>query len=316
MSKWWIAAGVLVIALVWAVTERRELAMRLMMAASPGQPPALLQAADEGADARWIDDYFTVEAVAPLTFAIGEPRYLQQNYSYLIVGGTRALLFDAGPGLRDIRAVAESLTDLPIVFLPSHFHYDHIGNEVTFDEVAVVDLPYIRERALGDRLTLTTMEHLGASEGFTAPTLEVDHWWPPGTRIDLGGRELQLFYTPGHTTDSVSLWDRANAMVFSGDYLYPGNLYAFLPNSSMGDYQRTADELIARLPQGTAFYGAHREAPPGAPRLALGDLEDLQKGLSQIREGAIRGEGRWPQAFEVSERLTVLAEPRWLQRWD
>ncbi len=72
--------------------------------------------------------------------------------------------------MRDIRATAESLTDLPITLLPSHFHYDHIGNNITFERIAVVDLPYLRERAPDNLLTLTNAEHLGMAEGFAAPT--------------------------------------------------------------------------------------------------------------------------------------------------
>ena len=81
-----------------------------------GAPP-LLPAQDEGPHVRWVDDYFTVEAIDERTFAIGEPRYAQSVYNYLILGEERAILFDAGPGLRDIRSLAESLTDLPITFV-------------------------------------------------------------------------------------------------------------------------------------------------------------------------------------------------------
>ena len=45
-----------------------------------------------------------------------------------------AVLFNAGPGVRDIRPVIESITNLPVIFLPSHFHYDHVGNGIEFDE--------------------------------------------------------------------------------------------------------------------------------------------------------------------------------------
>lgn len=300
----------------WAFHERRVLVMHAFMAEGTGAPPPLLAAEDEGPDVRWLGDYFTVEQVARDTFAIGEPRYAQQNYNYLIVGDERALLFDAGPGIRDVRSIAESLTDRPIVFLPSHFHYDHVGNEISFDEIAVVDLPHIRNRVGADGLlTLLPMEHLGKAEGMAAPTWQVDHWWPPGSEIELGGRTLTLIYTPGHTTDSVSLLDTANRVLFSGDYLYPGDLYGFLPNSSMADYHATALTLLGSLAPDTVLLGAHRVSPPGAPRLSYQDVEDLEAGLRRIRDGEVEGQGGYPQAFPINERLSMLAEPRWLQRW-
>lgn len=316
MRSRWIVLVVLIVLLSYAFAERRNLITNVMAVSAPNEPPPLLDALDEGAGVRWHDDYFTLQEVAPRTFAIGEPRYHQQNYSYLIIGDDRALLFDAGPGIRDIRQVAESLTRKPIVFLPSHFHYDHVGNEVTFDEIAVVDLPYIRDRADGDELTLSRSEHLGYFEGMAAPTWQVEHWWPVGTEINLGQRSLTLMYTPGHTTDSISLWDQAGGMVFSGDYLYPAELYAFLSNSSMTDYLATAESLLATLPPGTVFFGAHRSGPPGAPRQLMSDLFDLSRSLISIRDRTTAGEGTYPQAFYVNDQMVILAEPRWLQDWD
>src|SRR3569833_3333040 len=49
-----------------------------------GPEPAVLPKPTVPVVGRWIDDYFVVEAVDATTIAIGEPRYYQGNYSYLI----------------------------------------------------------------------------------------------------------------------------------------------------------------------------------------------------------------------------------------
>ena len=312
MSLRWAALALALLLAAWAFAERRLL---VIQAFALQEPPGLLEASDEGPGARWVDDYFTVEPLDERTFAIGEPRYAQQNFNYLIVGTERAVLFDAGPGIRDIRPVAESLTEVPITFVPSHFHYDHLGDAATFASVAVVDLPYLRARAPDGKLALTRAEHLGFIEDIPRPTLNVTEWIEPGSVLELGDRELRVLHTPGHTEDSISLVDVASGLVFSGDFIYPGTLAAFLPNSRMGDYLDGANALVAAALRNPRILGAHRAQPPGVPALHLQDVLDLQATLKFIHVDRISGEGVYPITYEVNERISLLAEPRWLQRW-
>ena len=304
---------VLSLLLAWTLLDRRMVVARVASAFLP--VPELAEATDQGPRARWVDDYYTVEALDERTFAIGEPRYAQRNFSYLIVGSDRAILFDAGPGVRDIRPIAESLTDRPITFVPSHFHFDHLGDGISFSSLAVVDLPYLRERAENGQLTLTSGEHLGFAEGFEIPTLTVTEWIAPGETISLGDRSLMVLHTPGHTPDSISPLEVETGLIFSGDFVYPGPLFAFLPGSAMGDYLDGAKAILHSSPRDPRILGAHRDSLSGLPELTLADVKDLEAVLVQIQHGELEGEGIYPVIYEVNDRMTVWAEPRWLQRW-
>lgn len=315
MKKALIALLLITLLLTWAFNERRLLAMRITAATGDGVGD-LLPDSEEGPNTRWHDDYFTVEIIAPDTIAIGEPRYPYQNFSYLIIGNQRALLFDGGPGERDIGAVARSLTSKPITFLPSHLHFDHVANNVSFERVALLDVPPIRSRADGNQFSPSSKQHLGFMDGYNAPEWTVAEWITPGADYDLGGRTLKVWYTPGHTTDSVTLYDSRNHIAFTGDYIYPGELWAFVPGSSMRDFESTMGPLLRDLPKDVVLLGAHRAAPPGPPILGYGDLEDLRDALAKMRSGELEGAGTWPQSFVVSDRMIMVAEPRWLQTWD
>ena len=287
----------------------------LMYSMTSTELPQLLDPRDEGEGAVWFDDYYTIHKIDERTFAIGETRYYQLNFNYLILGDSRAVVFDAGTGQRDIGAVVPSLTDLPVTFIPSHLHYDHIGNDVVFDRTALVDLPHLRARAENSKLQLTRFEHLGEVEGYPLPELTVSEWLSPNETIHLGGRYLKVLYTPGHTQDSISLFDQEAGYLFAGDFLYPGQLYGFLPNSNMGDYLQGAQTIESVSDMNLRVFGAHRDDALGVPELTFETIVQLQDALDAIQSGVLTSNGIYPVAYTVTERVQLLSEPKWLQKW-
>lgn len=84
--------------------------------------------------------------VQPDVLAIYEPGQFEEVISYLIIGDQRALLFDTGLGIGNIRSVVDPLTELPVLVLNSHSHYDHIGGNHLFERIYGPDYPYALTR--------------------------------------------------------------------------------------------------------------------------------------------------------------------------
>ncbi len=284
-------------------------------AISSDQPPPLRPQGPLAENERWVDDYFTIADLGANTYAIGEPRVSGPVFSYLIVGQDRALLFDSGMPLRDMRPVVESLTDLPVTVLASHLHFDHVGNNPRFDRVAMPDTEATRALLVDNVFTPQPNQFLGRVEGHQMMSWHVSDLLPIGTVIDLGSRQLTLLATPGHTSESVSVWDREHAMLFTGDYIYEGTLMAFMPNSSLQEYIDTATELIDLLPAETKLYTAHRWRMIGTPIRGYQDLVDLKAALIKIREGDLSGSGFFPTRYRVNDQVEIEADLPWYQGW-
>ena len=97
------------------------------------------------------DSWFEVYKPAPGVFAIYEPHQAEEVISYLIVGEKRALLFDTGMGISDIKKVTAELTKLPIIVLNSHTHDDHVGGNWEFATIYGMDTDFTRKNAQGSR---------------------------------------------------------------------------------------------------------------------------------------------------------------------
>lgn len=97
------------------------------------------------------DPWYEVYKPAPGVFAIYEPHQSEETISYLILGNQRAMLFDTGMGISDLKNVTAELTKLPIVVLNSHTHDDHVGDNWEFDTIYGMDTDFTRQNARGSR---------------------------------------------------------------------------------------------------------------------------------------------------------------------
>lgn len=104
--------------------------------------------------------------------------------------------------------------------------------------------------------------------------------------------------------------------MFSGDSLYPRELYAFLPNSRMGDYLLTAESLVSTLSQDITFLVRIGQRHPAHCSWVLQTFMTSVGAWTASKNRTTAGEGRYPQLFSVNDRLPILAEPRWLRNWD
>ncbi|UXX82143.1 MBL fold metallo-hydrolase [Roseovarius pelagicus] len=256
------------------------------------------------------NDWYTVQQVASGVHAIGEPHYHQQNWSYLICGGERALLFDTGSYYGEIAPIVAGLTDLPLTVIPSHMHYDHLGNVLAFDTVVLPDLPILRDCATDGIMTPTETLFLGKSEDRVPPSFAVAGWLPIGSTIQLGDTALTLLHTPGHSPDSVSLWWPEADLLFAADFLYHGPLYAQVPGARLTDYAETARTLRDTIRDTTRILGAHGNAPsPGAataPELDRSGLDALLTCLKTLRAAPPELSGKATKELTVSPLNTLI----------
>lgn len=200
------------------------------------------------------EDWFEVYLVDDGIFAIYEPGQFEEVISFLIIGEDFALMFDTGLGIGNIRRVVDQLTDLDVVVLNSHTHYDHIGGNHLFDTIWGLDTEYTRQRAQGSPPeAVASFLNEGwvwkpLPEGFSRADYQshaftIDRIVAEGERIDVGGRVLEILHTPGHAPDSICLIDRDNRILFTGDSFYLAPLYTHIPGGSFEDYARTAARL-------------------------------------------------------------------------
>src|SRR5215467_7440655 len=192
------------------------------------------------------EPWFEVYKVAPATFAIYEPHQFEETISYLIVGTKQALLFDTGMGIGNLQAVVRRLTSRPIVVLNSHTHNDHVGGNWQFPFVFGMNTAFTRNNAKGSRedaqAEIAPGEICGAlPKGFDRAKYVTKPWKISlfvrgGFKVNLDRRTVEIITTPGHTPDAISLLDRENGLLFTGDTYYPATIWLYRPETDLAAY--------------------------------------------------------------------------------
>jgi glyoxylase-like metal-dependent hydrolase (beta-lactamase superfamily II) len=239
------------------------------------------------------DPWFEAYKPAPGVFAIYEPHQAEEVISYLIVGEKQALLFDTGMGISDIKGVTSELTRLPIIVLNSHTHDDHVGGNWEFATIYGMNTGFTRKDALGSRedaqAEITPDQICGPlpkdfdAKSYTTRPWKITAYTHDGDRFDLGGRTIEVLATPGHTPDAITLIDRANGLLFTGDTYYPAPIWLFRPETDLDAYAASIRRLAALARQIKLVLGAHN-IPVASPAV----LPRLVSAFDQVRAGKIR----------------------------
>lgn len=253
------------------------------------------------------DNWFEIYRVRPGVFAIYEPHHYEEEISFLILGEKRALLFDTGLGVGDMRKAVSGLTKLPVTVLNSHTHFDHVGDNWQFRDILGVDSSFTRLHEKG--ASHEQVEDTVVPGRFCSPAppgfvprdyvikpFHIAHFVEDGQVIDLGGRKLEVLLTPGHAPDSLCLLDRKNKLLFTGDTFYAGPLFLFTPETSVDDYERSITRLAKLAPQLELLLPSHN-FPVERPEM----LERVVDAMAAIRSGKAKfevGDGRREYNFE------------------
>lgn len=135
--------------------------------------------------------------------------HLMANESiYIIEGDERTILIDAGTKIDGLKKIVEGITSKPITLVATHVHPDHTGS-------AIHDFPEIWINA-GDEVNVPQ---------FMADYKGKVNYLADGQVFDLGGRRIEVIFTPGHTPGSATFFEMEDRKWgYSGDAFGSGNL--------------------------------------------------------------------------------------------
>lgn len=238
--------------------------------------------------------WFHVERFPHGVTMIAEPHHSENVKSYLVEGERDIAVLDTGMGVGDFAGLIASLSDRDPIVLQSHAHFDHVGASARFKRVLVhpseadslragmsneqfrpwLEPQHLRGSGLPREFDIDSAEIKGV-----AATGELQH----GDLIDLGGRELEAFHTPGHSPGGITLLDRADRILFPGDAVYLGPMFAWRPYSDPVVY-RDSLRLLAELADACdVVYPSHNQSPmtPEDVRQMHAEYENIWAGRKQ-----------------------------------
>lgn len=192
---------------------------------------------------RFSQEWFTIEEIDHETYAISEYGHWEQTHSYLFIGKESAALIDTGTGIGNIRKEVDKLTNLPIIVITTHCHWDHIGSHAHFDTICIhandriwlekglpIPLEIVKANLLKKPFSVDSPPDfsLDKYQVFVGKATQI---FNDGDEIELGNRKLKIIHTPGHSPGHICVYEEEKGYLVTGDILYEGTIYANYPST-------------------------------------------------------------------------------------
>lgn len=199
---------------------------------------------------------------------VGTGNLVYNESMYLIEGKKKAVLIDAGTNIPRLDTIVSNITDKKVTLLLTHVHGDHTGGARYFDEVWInpADTVNIQRHMPDYQGKINFLEH--------------------GQIIDLGGRKLEVFFTPGHTPGSTTFLEVGEKTGFSGDAFGNGNLLVFCDFKTLQNTCKTSLEYFSDNGY-KKFYNGHFN---GNNFETLKRISELQQISTEVLAGNLEGE--------------------------
>jgi glyoxylase-like metal-dependent hydrolase (beta-lactamase superfamily II) len=170
-------------------------------------------------------------------------------------GADRGLIVDPGEEPeRILGAVDELGIDIDAILL-THTHFDHIGAVAPVARAtgAPVYCPEIEVPVLADIMAFVPWPGFGPYESYNA-----DETVAGGERLELGGFDIDVIFTPGHSPGHVTYSIADERALFSGDVLFQGSVGRVdLPGGDWGTLLESIRGLVDGFPPETTVYPGH-----------------------------------------------------------
>lgn len=200
-----------------------------------------------------MDSWFTVEQIDHDTFAISEYKHWEETHCYLLCGNERAVLIDTGLGVSNIKEIVDSLTVLPVIAVTTHVHWDHIGGHKCFEVIGVhevekdwlsvkfpIPLQAVKNNLMCEPCDFPLDFNIDRYQIFQGVPQVLLH---DGDCIDLGGRNLVVIHTPGHSPGHCCFYEPDRKYLYSGDLIYSGCLDAFYPTTDPEQFWKSVRKI-------------------------------------------------------------------------
>lgn len=219
-----------------------------------------------------VENWFARERVDDVIWRLWEPfvdPFARCNI-WFVQGRDNALLVDTGLGVASLHEAASDLFEQPTLALATHYHFDHTGSLHEFSErlahkagVSYLATPGAIGGALRRNAFPPAVLDMYLTAGYELPEDLLDAWpvadfdsaayevqsctptrvLDDGDIVDLGDRAFEVMHLPGHSPDSIGLWDAASGVLFSGDAVYDGPLLDGSDDSDVDAYVATMERL-------------------------------------------------------------------------
>jgi glyoxylase-like metal-dependent hydrolase (beta-lactamase superfamily II) len=244
------------------------------------------------------EDWFEAYEIGSNLFVFCESRHYENTAISLVIGPEKATLIDTGCGIGNLRKAVAEVTDKPVTVINTHTHLDHLGSNRQFDEIAMFDHPISRRVAaegashqimqheiLAENLVTKPWPHDFDPSDFALLPFNVNHWLRDGDRLELGGQDLEVIYTPGEAVDHICLLDRAERLLFCGDILLDGPVWTHLEGGNLEDLVKSYRKLMGYFEEFDHLMPGHNQ--PWLDKSLLPEtLAGAEKVLSGQAEGA------------------------------